>query len=428
MILCINYADEKFRPWQQLQTQTALMFGADKVREYSPKDIAPDFYKKNKAILDQPRGAGYWLWKPYIIKNALANVDFGDYVLYADSGAFYIHDMRPLINAMENAQTDVMPFLTPQCYIPLLYEKLWSKRDAFILMDCDDEKYANTIQCMATFILLKKSFYSVSLIDDWLKYAQDPRIITDMPNQLGKENYDGFKENRHDQTIWSLLTKKKGIKPFRDPSQFADISPKYNFPKDVLDRSTFPTIFYLHHRQVGFNRTIEDLLRIYANESQLNEGLRTAKYLLNESMVRESQEVLWRLLQKYQDGHDNIWLNVNTWEDLLCIVFKHKEIGAPYAETFQPLLCRLLLQIMNRRIQLHQLPHLIYAAKCVENKNLIPEEFQNGLAYLVNVYVKQVSNAKGLPKPMATAQELLNAYLELHMPETPFTNLGIIRG
>ena len=95
MLLCINYANEKFRPWQQLQTQTAHLFGADKVREYSPKDIDPDFYEKNKFIFEQPRGAGYWLWKPYVIKDALSNVGFGDYVLYADSGAFYINNAPP---------------------------------------------------------------------------------------------------------------------------------------------------------------------------------------------------------------------------------------------------------------------------------------------------------------------------------------------
>ena len=95
MILCINYADEKFRPWQQLQTQTAYLFGADKVREYSPKDIPADFYAKNKFILDQPRGAGYWLWKPLIIKDALSTVGDGDYVFYVDSGAFYIHNTPP---------------------------------------------------------------------------------------------------------------------------------------------------------------------------------------------------------------------------------------------------------------------------------------------------------------------------------------------
>ena len=411
MLLCINYADEKFRPWQQLQTYTAYHFGADKVREYSPKDIPADFYEKNKLILDQPRGAGYWIWKPLIIKDALSNVDEGDYVFYADSGAFYIHDIHALIDAMENAKTNVMGFDGYSEYI----ERIWSKRDAFILMDCDEEKYANTRQYGAGFILLKKSSDSVSLIDEFLYYVQDPRIVTDMPNQLGKENYPGFKENRHDQTVFSLLMKKHNIKPFRHPSQADDLRPKDDHSEDVLKRSTYPTIFYHHRRAVGFNRTLEDFLRIYANEPRLCEGIRTAKYLVNEGMIKEAQEVLWRLLSKYQYGNDAAWVSI--WDDLRYILCQHKNIGAPYAETFQPLLLKLFLQVLRRNVDFGKISQLVFLTSCVENKNLIPKEFQGALEYLVAQYVKQATTHKS-PAYMSTAQELLTAYRELNMPNS----------
>ena len=413
MLLCINYADEKFRPWQQLQTQTAYRFGADKVREYSPKDIPADFYAKNKFILDQPRGAGYWLWKPLIIKDALSNVDEGDYVFYADSGAFYINYTPPLIDIMQKLNIYVMPFVATQNLLPLTYERIWNKRDAFILMDCDNEQTANSLQIMATFILVRKTADSVALIDEFLEYAQDPRILTDIPNQLGKENYDGFKEHRHDQSVWSLLIKKRGIQPFRDPSHFFELVPRENFPKDVLDRSNYPTMFYLHRRSVGFNRTIEDFLRIYANEPRLCEGIRTAKYLLQEGMVKEAYEVLWRLYQKYRDDSDEAWLSI--WDDLMYIIFKHNRLGSPYAETFRPLMFKLLLQVVRRRVDLHQITQLIFAVSIVEDKNLIPKDFQEALAYLVAGYVKQMTGAK-IPAFMSTAQEMLTAYRELKMP------------
>ena len=34
---------------------------------FGPSDISEDFYKKNQNILDLKKGAGYFLWKPYII-------------------------------------------------------------------------------------------------------------------------------------------------------------------------------------------------------------------------------------------------------------------------------------------------------------------------------------------------------------------------
>lgn len=314
MLLCINYADEKFRPWQQLQTQTAYLFGADKVREYSPKDIPRDFYEKNKSILDQPRGAGYWLWKPLIIKDALSSVDYGDYVFYVDSGAFYINHAPPLIDAMQKANSDVMCFEIGAWAV----EKHWSKRDAFILMDCDSERYTDTPQRCATYIVLKKTPDTITLIDEFLWYAQEPRIITDMPNRLGKDNYDGFKENRHDQTIWSLLTKRKGIEPFRDPSQYGDFSRNSNYSKDIIERSTYPTILCSHRRN------------------------------------------------------------------------------------------------MRQRMYTHLAPQLIFVAK-----NLIPKEFQESLALIVEDYIRLRSSSV-LPEYMPDAQEILAAYHELRMPETPF--------
>ena len=317
------------------------------------------------------------------------------------------------MSVMQKADTDVMCFGGSKNKASL--ERIWSKRDAFILMDCEEEKYFDTHQRGSGFVFLKKTARSVALIDEWLEYMKDPRIVTDMPNQLGKENYPGFKENRHDQTVWSLLTKKHNIKPFRDPSQFADFKNLDEYPKDVLDRSTYTTTFYLHRRSVGFNRTLEDFLRIYANEPRLCEGIRTAKYLVNDGMIKEAQEVLWRLLSKYQDGNDAAWLNV--WDDLRYIIFKHKNIGASYAETFQPLLYKLLLQVLRRKVELNQIPQLISLAACAENKNLIPQEFQGALEYLVAQYVKQVTTNK-FPAYMSTAQELLTAYRELNMPNS----------
>lgn len=151
----------------------------------------------------------------------------------------------PLIEAMQKANTDVMPMSLPEGF----KEKTWSKRDAFILMDCDSEEYANTPIRESGWIFLKKSPDTVALIDEWLYYIQDPRIVTDMPNQLGKENYEGFRENRHDQTVWSLLTKKHGIKPFREPCQYFPPT-SGGFSKDILDRSTYPVTFCLHRRNL----------------------------------------------------------------------------------------------------------------------------------------------------------------------------------
>ena len=70
---------------------------------------------------------------------------------------------------------------------------------------------------MGTFVVLRKNCQSLQFIMEWLAYAIDPRILTDISNQMGKPNLPGFKENRHDQTVISLLSKKWQLDDFRNP-------------------------------------------------------------------------------------------------------------------------------------------------------------------------------------------------------------------
>ena len=215
--ILINYANEAFRESQILNSKTGLEVGGfDKVIEYSPKDIDKKFYEKNKHILTQMRGAGYWLWKPYMILKTLnrKDVKFGDYIFYSDSGAYFIDSIDHLIPLCKKYRQDIIVFSRKNHLI----ERNWVKRDALILMDMDREEVLNSAQVGATFILIKKSKFSVNFFEEFLHYAQDERIITDSPSTLGKE-HKGFKENRHDQSIFSLLCKKYNLRYFRFPFQ-----------------------------------------------------------------------------------------------------------------------------------------------------------------------------------------------------------------
>ena len=81
----VTYSNDKYKKQQQkLASQAKLVF--DGVYVYGEKWLRKtNFYKKNKNILDEPRGAGYWLWKPYIILETFKQIDEGDVVLYIDS-------------------------------------------------------------------------------------------------------------------------------------------------------------------------------------------------------------------------------------------------------------------------------------------------------------------------------------------------------
>lgn len=217
MTLLVNYANAAFRHAQQRNSQTGLQVaGFDRVASYKPADIDRIFYNRNATVLSQPRGNGYWLWKPYFIRRSLDLIAEGDCLFYCDAGAYFIAPIAPLMEICVRTGQDVIPFeLTSK-------EAAWTKRDAFISLDCDSILFTQTPQRLASYILLRKSDFSINFIDEFLAYAQKECVLTDRENQMGLPNFPEFKDHRHDQSIFSLLTKKHGLSAFRDPSQYGN--------------------------------------------------------------------------------------------------------------------------------------------------------------------------------------------------------------
>ncbi len=244
MIIAVNYADKKFRRAQKLNSRTAGQWGADRVIEYGPDDIDEAFRRRNKEILDTPRGGGYYLWKPYFYRKAYDELGEGDYLVYIDSGAVYINKIQYLIDCMEQEETPLMIFSLERERI----EKGNTKRDAFVLTGCDEARYTDTPQSIGGYFVCKKAPEVKAYLDEVLHYAQDIRIISDKPNVMGLPNYAEFADHRHDQSVISLMSKKYGFKRFRDPSQFGMTN---RYETEVERRSTYPQIVDSHRLNAG---------------------------------------------------------------------------------------------------------------------------------------------------------------------------------
>jgi len=231
----INFAHGKYLQAQQYCSQSAKQVGFDEVISYTINDISKSFIEKNKNIFIQTRGFAYWIWKPYFINKTLQKMNDGDLLVYSDSGSYYQSSVEPLIEKVKNDKHGVLSF-----ELNGLFEKEYTKRDAYILMGLDEDKYSQTSQREATYIWLIKNSFTTDLISKYLEYAQNENIITDLPNTLG-ENYPEFKDHRHDQSIWSLLCKKYDIEPHRLISQHG-LHLIDQYPNDNYGQIT------LHHR------------------------------------------------------------------------------------------------------------------------------------------------------------------------------------
>lgn len=228
MITLINYSHRRFGKSQKKNSQTGKEVGGfDNVIEYGIEDIDTEFKDKNAHIFIHNRLAGYGIWKPYVVLKALESRPDGEYVFYCDSGSFWLDSVRFLFNEPHDWLLCFSGYDSP---LPI--EKRWCKRDAFILMDCDKPEYTDTVQLYDGFFLVKNCEDAKNFFKEWLEYAQDERISTDIENKCGEPNYPEFKDHRHDQAIMSLLVKKYKI-PMCNllPDQFRPIQDSYSYPQ-----------------------------------------------------------------------------------------------------------------------------------------------------------------------------------------------------
>ncbi|HIJ77957.1 MAG: hypothetical protein OEY01_01450 [Desulfobulbaceae bacterium] len=259
-VILVNFATPNFKKSQKSLNKSALKFGADKCISYNKSILKKtDFYQKNRMIFDQERGAGYWLWKPYIIYQTLIDAEDGDIIIYSDSGAEIISPLSPLLDLCKR-KNGILLFQVHSQNGKHLNIK-WTKRDCFTLMGADEPKYHNAEQVAGSPQIYMKNNRNLAFIEEWLSYCTDERILTDMPNRCGLENYPEFKDHRHDQSVISILAAKHGIEIFRDPSQYGnhlklpafhntdDLATGLEYSAKPYTNSPYGTIFQLHRRR-----------------------------------------------------------------------------------------------------------------------------------------------------------------------------------
>jgi len=216
-IILTNLSNQLFSESRERLNASARRFGVDTVLSYDWEDLKDtDFYRENRAILDQPRGLGFWLWKPYIIREALKQAAEGDIVVYSDSGLEVIAPLEPLF-AIARDGNPIILFGNGDSP-----NSMWTKRDCFILMDCDTEAGWKAQHCDAAFSLFAKTPASLQFVTEWLGYCRDARILTDDPNRCGRRNLPDYIHHRWDQAALSLMAFKYGLSLFRMPTQFGN--------------------------------------------------------------------------------------------------------------------------------------------------------------------------------------------------------------
>lgn len=211
----VTYADAAFERARKRITREAAAIGDfDVVVEMTRVDLDPDFYAKNKGILDQRRGGGYWLWKPWAAARVGGLLRDNDYLVYLDSGCKIAKSLQPWLDTVTTAD--------PGWYVLEFEERVarWTKGDIFKALGITVADYGEYKQVLAGIWAMRKTPATWKLLEEWLHYAQDEQLITDAPSI--EPNPPGFSENRHDQSIFSLLIRIHGVKTIAQDNTYPE--------------------------------------------------------------------------------------------------------------------------------------------------------------------------------------------------------------
>lgn len=206
-IYFVNYSSGSFiknRRWNNLFIR--LFVRPKALLSLTDEDLKnSDVYSANRAVLDSPRGGGYWAWKPWAILKAFELAGSGDIVIYQDSGKGlrYKNFIKPkrLISAASR-YGQIAGVSIPERG----KNEYWTKKHCFEKMDCDSVLYKETPQIEATTSIWVVNDRNRKVIEEWQQYCLDLEIVSDTEDISGE--CAGFIEHRHDQSILTNLVVK----------------------------------------------------------------------------------------------------------------------------------------------------------------------------------------------------------------------------
>ena len=223
MIHLITYGDSIYEETKQrLYNQASNLGWFDTITSYSPEDLDEEFKKKFKDILSHPRGGGYWIWKPYIINKHLEMIKDDDILIYLDAGCYInpkgFERFKEYIELLKNNEEACISFQMNHHI-----EKKWTTKEIFenFNINSGSKDIIESGQIIATVKMFRKCANSINIVSAWLNALHaNPLLFTDHYNK--NKQCEIFIDNRHDQSICSVLCKLYKTIILEDETYFED--------------------------------------------------------------------------------------------------------------------------------------------------------------------------------------------------------------
>src|SRR6188768_2637271 len=99
-ITLVSFADDRMSISQDKLIESGRKFGIEKFDSWRETDLPQYFIDDNKEVFANSFGAGFYIWKPFVIWQSILKMKDGEILLYCDSGVELVDSVIPVINSM----------------------------------------------------------------------------------------------------------------------------------------------------------------------------------------------------------------------------------------------------------------------------------------------------------------------------------------
>ena len=202
-IISFGSNDEYIHLAEKTVQSVKNLYSKSETKVFKPKDL-PNVI--NNYAKSYSKGYGYWVWKPYIIREALTTATTDDILLYVDGRSGLKKTGKP-IRWLDN-------FILENHFDIALWQMIhkemsWTNGDIISAFRLNlDSEILTTCPFAATFHAWRKNIGTIYFLKEWLNFLLDNRDIC-RDEDSKKQNHKKFIENRHDQSVFSLMVKTK---------------------------------------------------------------------------------------------------------------------------------------------------------------------------------------------------------------------------
>jgi len=211
----VSFGTSEFSDARRALARSLRSFGYNRHGFYSCHSPAVRrSISENPEIFKNRRGFGLWLWKPYIILDAMEHASSGDLVFYTDIAVRMVSPPEKMLELV--ASFDVTTFRIGSG----VKQELYTKIDTFHLLDAAEPRFYEDEMANGAFICFRCCQNAKQVLRAWLSAARDSRALADGPSVFGKDESPVFICHRHDQSILSIIASRQGVPLLIDPSQW----------------------------------------------------------------------------------------------------------------------------------------------------------------------------------------------------------------